>query len=97
MSRIHGIALANSLGTGFISDGGGNEVVVFNLKDLSVQKKIKAGMNPDGTKNKFTRAYAIWHASLKPAANSDYGSEPAEMLDVARRIMEGKKPEAPAH
>ena len=48
MNRIHGIALADSLGSGFISDGGGNEVVVFKLKDLSIQKKIKAGTNPDG-------------------------------------------------
>ena len=48
MTRIHGIAIANDLGTGFISDGGANEVVAFNLKNLSVEKKIKAGTNPDG-------------------------------------------------
>lgn len=48
MNRIHGIALANELGYGFISDGGSNEVVMFNLKDLSVKQKIKAGTNPDG-------------------------------------------------
>src|SRR5579875_2736646 len=48
MNRIHGIALANDLGYGVISDGGSNEVVMFNLKDLSVKQKIKAGTNPDG-------------------------------------------------
>ena len=48
MSRIHGIAIANDLGYGFISDGGNNEVVMFSLQDLSVKQKIKAGTNPDG-------------------------------------------------
>lgn len=48
MNRIHGIALANDLGYGFISDGGNNEVVMFSLQDLSIKQKIKAGTNPDG-------------------------------------------------
>jgi DNA-binding beta-propeller fold protein YncE len=48
MQGIHGIAIADDLGTGFISDGRSNNVVVFNLKDLSVQKKVPAGTNPDG-------------------------------------------------
>ena len=48
MSRIHGIAIANDLNTGFISDGGTNQVVAFDLKTLAVKNKIKAGTNPDG-------------------------------------------------
>ncbi len=48
MTRIHGIAVADDLGLGFISDGGANEVVVFDLKDLSIKNKAKAGTNPDG-------------------------------------------------
>ncbi len=48
MSRIHGIAIANELNTGYISDGATNEVVFFDLKTLEIKKKIKAGTNPDG-------------------------------------------------
>lgn len=48
MSRIHGIAIANDLHTGFISDGGTNEVVPFDLTTLKQREKIKAGTNPDG-------------------------------------------------
>ncbi len=48
MNRIHGIAIANDLNTGFISDGGSNQVVLFDLKTLKVKNKVKAGSNPDG-------------------------------------------------
>lgn len=47
MKRIHGIALAHDLDKGFITDGGDNLVVVFNLKTNAVTQKIKAGENPD--------------------------------------------------
>jgi membrane protein len=40
----------------------------------------------------FTRAYAVWHASRGEAANSDFGSEPAEMVEVAKRIVSGGVP-----
>ncbi|MBV8865426.1 MAG: YncE family protein [Acidobacteriaceae bacterium] len=48
MSRIHGIAIANDLNTGYISDGANNNMVFFDLKTLEVKKKVKAGTNPDG-------------------------------------------------
>jgi YVTN family beta-propeller protein len=48
MKRIHGIALADDLNKGFITDGGDNVVVVFDLKSNEVKQKIKAGENPDG-------------------------------------------------
>ncbi|HEX6505000.1 MAG TPA: YncE family protein [Terriglobales bacterium] len=48
MKHIHGIALADDLNKGFITDGGDNVVVVFDLKSNSVRQKIKAGENPDG-------------------------------------------------
>ncbi len=44
---VHGIAVANDLGKGFISDGRDNDVTVFDLKDLKVLSKIKTGQNPD--------------------------------------------------
>jgi len=44
---VHGIAVANDLGKGFISDGRDNDVTVFDLKDFKVLSKIKTGQNPD--------------------------------------------------
>jgi YVTN family beta-propeller protein len=48
MKRIHGIAVADDLNRGFISDGGDDTVVIFDLKTNSVLQKVKAGANPDG-------------------------------------------------
>ena len=44
---VHGIAVANELGRGFTSDGGDNDVTVFDLKTLQVLSKVKTGQNPD--------------------------------------------------
>ncbi len=44
---VHGIAIAADLGKGFTSDGGDNDVSVFDLKTLKVTGKIKTGQNPD--------------------------------------------------
>ncbi len=44
---VHGIAIANDLGKGYTSDGGDNDVTVFDLKTLAVQTKVKTGVNPD--------------------------------------------------
>jgi DNA-binding beta-propeller fold protein YncE len=91
MKRIHGIALADSLGTGFISDGGSDEVVVFSLKDLTVQKKIKAGMNPDGI---------VYDDVSKRVFAFNGRSQDATAIDastgaVAGTIKLGGKPEFP--
>ena len=45
---VHGIALAPSLNRGFISDGGANQVTVFNLKTLKTIRTVKVtGKGPD--------------------------------------------------
>lgn len=44
---VHGIAVANDLGRGYTSDGGDNDVTIFDLKTLAVQGKVKTGQNPD--------------------------------------------------
>jgi DNA-binding beta-propeller fold protein YncE len=47
-SGVHGIALAEDLGKGFISDGADSSVTVFNLKTLEVITKIPVtGRDPD--------------------------------------------------
>jgi len=47
LKRVHGIALVSELGRGFLSDGGADEVVVFDMKTLKVTGHIKTGGNPD--------------------------------------------------
>jgi DNA-binding beta-propeller fold protein YncE len=48
LKLVHGIALAPEFNHGFISDGGANRVVVFDLKTLAKVGEVPAGMNPDG-------------------------------------------------
>ncbi len=45
---VHGIAIANDLGRGFISAGRDNQVVIFDLKTLATLGNAKTGTNPDG-------------------------------------------------
>lgn len=47
MHRTHGVVFAVG-GNGYISDGGGNQVVVFDRKTFKVIRTVPAGTNPDG-------------------------------------------------
>ena len=44
---VHGIAVAPEFGRGFISDGRGNSVAIFDTKTLKVLGQVKTGTNPD--------------------------------------------------
>jgi len=44
---VHGIALAPELGKGFISNGRGNNVTIFDLKTLKSTGTVATEMNPD--------------------------------------------------
>ena len=48
LKSTHGVALNSDGKTGYISDGAGNAIVVFNRADLSVTATVPAGTNPDG-------------------------------------------------
>ncbi len=54
--RVHGIALAPELGTGFISAGGAHKVVVIDLKTLKEKASVETGENPDAV---------LYHPALK--------------------------------
>jgi YVTN family beta-propeller protein len=47
LKRVHGTALVGDLGHGFLSDGGSDEVVEFDMKTLKPTGHIKTGGNPD--------------------------------------------------
>jgi YVTN family beta-propeller protein len=61
LKRVHGVALAPELNKGFISDGGDNAVVVFDLKSNAVIQKITVGNAPDAVLYEPTkkRVYAF--------------------------------------
>ncbi len=44
---VHGIAIAGDLGKGFISNGRGNNVTIFDLKTLKATGTVTTEMNPD--------------------------------------------------
>jgi DNA-binding beta-propeller fold protein YncE len=44
---VHGIALAPDFDRGFISNGQGNNVTIFELKTLKTVGKVETGKNPD--------------------------------------------------
>ena len=47
LNGCHGVALAPSLKHGFISDGGNNQVVVFDTDTLKVITRVPVGQRPD--------------------------------------------------
>ena len=47
LKGVHGIALAPDLGRGFISNGQGNNVTIFELKALKAIGTVATGRNPD--------------------------------------------------
>lgn len=44
---VHGIALAPELNRGFVSNGRGNNVTIFDMKTLKMISQAATGMNPD--------------------------------------------------
>lgn len=44
---VHGIALAPELNRGFVSNGRGNNVTIFDMKTLMTISQVATGMNPD--------------------------------------------------
>ena len=91
LNRIHGIALAHEFGAGFISDGGANQIVQFDLKTLKVSKKIPAGANPDGiVYDGYSKQVFAFNGR-----SGDATVVSAENGTVAGTIKLGSKPEFP--
>lgn len=64
LHRVHGIAIANDLGKGFITNGSSNSVTFFDLKTLAKGSEPTAGKNPDAVcyDSKTKRVFAINHS-----------------------------------
>jgi YVTN family beta-propeller protein len=91
MSRIHGIAIANDLHRGFISDGGSNVVVVFDTKSRAELQRVKTGTNPDGiVYDPYSKRIFVFNGRSGDATVIE-----AATGAVAGTIVLGGKPEFP--
>jgi YVTN family beta-propeller protein len=64
LHRVHGIAIADDLGKGFITNGSSNSVTIFDLKTLAKTGEPTAGKNPDAVcyEPKTKHVFAINHS-----------------------------------
>ena len=86
---VHGIALAPELNRGFITNGRGNNVTVFDLKTLKAVSQTPAGDNPDTIRYepKSARVF-VFNGRSNNATVID-----AKTAKVAATIPMGGKPE----
>ena len=88
----HGVALDTSGKFGYISDGGGNAVVVFDRNSLATVATIPAGTNPDGI---------VFEPATQTVWAFNGRSKDVTVIDAATRKMVATiplpgKPEFPA-
>jgi YVTN family beta-propeller protein len=91
LARCHGIIIAPDGKTGFVSDGGANDVVVFDTSNFATLTKIPAGTNPDGM---------AYEGSTNTVWAFNGASKNVTVIDVASRKVVGTvalpgKPEFP--
>ena len=89
LQGVHGVALAHDLGKGYISSGGDNMLVIFDLKSLSVLDKVKVGERPDAI---------LYDASAKRVYTFNAKTQDATVFDakagkVIGTVPLGGKPE----
>ena len=91
LTRCHGVVIPPGSKVGFVSDGGANAVVAFDLNTFAQEDKITAGTNPDGM-------------AYEPATGTLWafngGSKNATVINVASHKVVGTvalpgKPEFP--
>ncbi|MBV8897581.1 MAG: YncE family protein [Acidobacteriaceae bacterium] len=89
---VHGIAIADDLGRGFISDGRDNQVTIFDIKTLAVISTVKTGTNPDGILyDPFSKRVFAFNGR-----SQDMTAIEAADGSVAGTVPLGGKPEFPA-
>ncbi len=86
---VHGIAVADGLGKGYISSGRANMVTVFDLKSLRTIREVSVGQNPDAILyDPFTRRVFVFNGRSRSASVLDCGSD-----SVIVTLPVGGKPE----
>jgi YVTN family beta-propeller protein len=86
---VHGIAIANDLNKGFITNGQSNTVTVFDLKTLAKTGEVPTGKNPDAVcyEPKSQQVFAIDHTG------GDVTSFNAKTGEVLKTFPIGATPE----
>ena len=83
LSGMHGVALAPELGRGFITSGGDNMLVIFDLKTLKVLDKVKVGERPDAI---------LYDASAKRVYTFNAKTQDSTVVDAATGKVVGTVP-----
>jgi len=83
LSGAHGVALAPALGRGYVTSGGDNMLVVFDLKTLKVLDKIKVGQHPDAV---------LYDAFSKRVLTFNAQSQDCTVVDAAAGKVIGSIP-----
>jgi DNA-binding beta-propeller fold protein YncE len=81
--RTHGVALDSDGKFGYISDGGGDAVIVFDRSTLTTVATIPAGENPDGI---------IFEPATHTVWAFNGGSRTATVIDARTRKVAGTVP-----
>ncbi len=91
VNGVHGIAVADELNKGFISNGAGNNVTVFDTRDFKVIEKVQVtGENPDAILYEpYTKSIITWNGRSSNATVIDSKTD-----KVIQTITLGGKPEA---
>ncbi|HEX5388112.1 MAG TPA: hypothetical protein VFW66_15540 [Gemmatimonadales bacterium] len=78
---VHGTALAQALGRGFISDGADSTVTIFNLRTLRVLSRVRVtGRNPDAI---------VYEPVTRRVFTMNGGSDNATAIDAATGAVVG--------
>jgi YVTN family beta-propeller protein len=86
----HGVAIAPGLGRGYISDGKGDAVVIFDVRTLAVLRTVPVGRNPDAIVfDPTTGRIAVFNGASHDATILDAASGDV----IALSLPLGGKPE----
>jgi DNA-binding beta-propeller fold protein YncE len=83
LAGVHGVALAPELGKGFISSGGDDMLVIFDLKSLKVLDKVKVGGRPDAI---------LYDAAAKRVYTFNAKTQDSTVFDAASGKVVGTVP-----
>ncbi|HVP54930.1 MAG TPA: YncE family protein [Candidatus Eisenbacteria bacterium] len=83
LSGVHGVALAPALGRGYITSGGDDMLVIFDLKSLKVLDKVRVGERPDAV---------LYEATSKRVYTFNARSQDSTVVDAASGKVVGTVP-----
>ena len=83
MLGVHGIAISGATHRGFITAGGEDRVIVFDLPTLKVIRKVDVGQRPDGI---------FYHSPTNRVFTNNHGSHDISVLDGTTGDLIGTVP-----